>query len=91
MRDKTKLVNQNFRENIIRSYSVLQEVYNFEFQKEDHLFTLLNQLGECLLVQNSAPYNFKDIKRHIDYKLTTRLQRERELALSEIVLHKGAI
>jgi hypothetical protein len=90
LRKNTKLIKQNFKENIIRSYSVLQEVYNFEFQNEDDLFTLLNQLGECLLVQVSAPYNIKDIERHIDYKLTTRLQRERELALCEIVLHRGS-
>ena len=91
LRSKVNAVKQNYKENIIRSYTVLQEVYSMEFQNEDDLFTLLNQLGECLMVQNSAPYNIKDIERHIDYKLTSRLQRERELALCEIVLHRGSL
>ena len=91
MKSKINSTKQNFKENIVRSYTVLQDIYNLEFQNEEDIFTLLNQLGECLLAQNSAPYNIKEIKQYIDYKLTSRLQRERELALCEIVLHRGAL
>ena len=91
MRSKMVPMKQDFKTHIVRSYTVLQEIYNLEFQNEDDLFTLLNQLGECLMIQNSAPYNKKEIEKHIDYKLTSRLQRERELALCELVLHRGSL
>lgn len=76
---------------IIRSFKALKEIYEYEFVEEENLFQLLTQVAENMLNYNLD--NEYSADQHIfeQHLLRKKISQERNKHLTSLILHKGSL
>ena len=79
------------RNEIIRSFKALKELYKFEFVEEENLFQLLTQVAENMFNYNLANEYSADSKIYEQHLLHKAVSEERTQNLTNLLLHKGSL
>ncbi|MCG3257800.1 MAG: hypothetical protein KAU62_16965 [Candidatus Heimdallarchaeota archaeon] len=75
---------------LIRKFKALKELYNYEFVEEESLFQILNQVAENMYNYTLANEYSSDHNKYENHILRTALKEEHNKSLSKLLLHKGS-
>jgi hypothetical protein len=75
---------------LIRSFRALKELYDFEFVEEENLFQILTQVAENMYNYDLAHEYSSDHDKYENHLLRTALKQEQDASLSKLLLHKGS-
>ena len=78
------------RNELIRSFRTLKELYNFEIVEEENLFQILTQVAENMYNYNLAHEYSSDHDKYENHLLRTALKNEQDSSLSKLLLYKGS-
>ena len=76
---------------IIRSFNALKELYKYEFDEEENLFQLLTQVAENMFNYNLANEYSADYEIYEQHLLLQAYSEERTNSLTNLLLHKGSL
>ncbi len=76
---------------IIRSFKALKEIYEYEFVEEENLFQLLTQVAENMLNYNLDNEYSADHQIYEQHLLQKKISQERTKHLTTLILHKGSL
>jgi hypothetical protein len=76
---------------IIRSFKALKELYKFEFVEEENLFQLLTQVAENMFNYDLANEYSADYKIYEQHLLQQAISEERSNNYTNLLLHKGSL
>lgn len=79
------------RNEIIRSFKALKELYNYEFVEEENLFQLLTQVAENMYNYDLGNEYSADYKVYEQHLLQNAYSEERNKNMASLVLHKGSL
>jgi len=79
------------RNEILRSFKALKELYKFEFVEEENLFQLLTQVAENMFNYNLANEYSADYKIYEQHLLQEAYSAERRANMKNLLLHKGSL
>ncbi|MCE7742838.1 MAG: hypothetical protein GOP50_10325 [Candidatus Heimdallarchaeota archaeon] len=75
---------------IIRSFKALKELYKYEFVEEENLFQLLTQVAENMFNYNLASEYSADHHIYEQHLLHQAFSEERNKNMTSLLLHKGS-
>jgi len=78
------------RNEILRSFKALKELYKYEFVEEENLFQLLTQVAENMFNYNLANEYSADSHIYEQHLLKEAISKERNNNLTKLLLHKGS-
>ena len=79
------------RNEILRSFKALKELYNYEFVEEENLFQLLTQVAENMYNYDLANEYSADYKIYEQHLLHEAYSQERNNNMATLLLHKGSL
>ena len=79
------------RNEILRSFKALKELYKFEFVEEENLFQVLTQVAENMFNYNLANEYSADHHIYEQHLLHQAFSKERNDNLTNLLLHKGSL
>ena len=79
------------RNEILRSFKALKELYEFEFVEEENLFQLLSQVAENMFNYDLANEYSADYKIYEQHLLQEAYSKERNNNMTNLLLHKGSL
>ena len=75
---------------LIRSFEALKELYKYEFVEEENLFQLLTQVAENMFNYNLANEYSADYDKYEQHLLRQTFSEERHKNMTKLLLHKGS-
>ncbi len=91
IRVKNKMVLKVEQKNeLIRNFNALKELYNYEFVEEESLFQILNQVAENMYNYTLADEYSSDHDKYKNHILRSALKEEHNKSLTKLLLHKGS-
>lgn len=84
------VLNVEQKNEIIRSFRTLKELYNYEFGEEENLFQLLIQVAENMFNYKLANEYSADTHIYEQHLLRKVIKNERDRSLTDLLLLKGS-